>query len=81
MQDKSTLPVQPQPVDETTTMALANCAAIAVGVVQHLSGTSISRTINSSPMTQEAIANMALQRLTRNLIKRSERASATGMSF
>lgn len=81
MQDKSTLPVQPQPVDETTTMALANCAAIMVGVVQHISGTSIAKTINSSPMTQEIIATMGLQRITRNLVKRQERASATGMKY
>lgn len=78
MQDKSTLPVQPQPADETTTMALANCAAIAVGVVQHISGTSISKTINNSPMTQEAIANMSLQRITRNLTNRSLRAGTLG---
>lgn len=66
--------VKPQEADETTTLALANVAAIAVSVFQNISGSAIANSINQSHLTQEAVAAMVTARVVKNLTNRSLQA-------
>lgn len=70
--------IKPQEADESTTLALANVGELAVGVFRSLSGTSLSNMVNDSELTKEAIANLVIGRVTKNLTKRAMSARQSG---
>lgn len=70
--------IKPLEADDTTTMALANCAAIAIATVSMIGGSALSRTLNDSPLSQEAIAQMTINRITKNLVGRCLEARRSG---
>lgn len=70
--------IKPMEADDTTTMALANCGAIAIATVSMIGGGALSRTLNDSPLSQEAIAAMTVNRIVKNLLGRCQEARRTG---
>lgn len=67
--------VQKGPEDLTSAIALANCGEIAADIVQGLAGKAVADTINNSPVSRAALAQMAINRIIDNLTARSRSAA------
>lgn len=59
---------------EPSTLTLANCAEVCAGVMRNISGRAVSDSINGSRLTRDNIAQMAMARISDNLVTRHQRA-------
>lgn len=71
--------IEAGPVDMTSTIALANCGEFAADIIQELAGQAVADTINNSPVSRAALAQMAIGRIVQNLTARSRDARANGL--
>lgn len=66
--------VEPGPENISSALALANAAAVAVGVLQGLASRDVADSINGSPIVQENIAQLVCARISRTLQQKHTQA-------
>lgn len=59
---------------EATTLTLANCAEVCAGVMREISGRAVADSINGSRLTRDNISQMAMSRISSNLLGRQRRS-------